>query len=595
VTGIFHIRAITINAKGKALGHETNDPDHLNRLNAVLAAPRPRGVVLQDYVVAHDCVDWQLSRKFWEERGPAAFLSGDVPYVVTNDGHLAGNAVAVLLASCAEAAGNGTLEDRIDVLELGAGSGLFAKQFLDQLRASDAPNAALVYDRLTYWVTDGSEAMITAIQDHGLLGDHQGHVTCRPARAPGIADMLGDAAPFGHFRAVFTNYLLDSLPFTILSLLGDQVHELRLRTAIAEGAELSQFTSLSEDQIIARFQDRDGIDTQGLADIYPALVIDGRYDRVARAELPLAETIPPGPARKDGPRPYLHCFGALACIGEMLDLLRPDGFMLISDYGLAEIDADSRAIEFQHFGGSVAVGLNFEAVGRVFDTPEHGQVIAPESSPEHLLSRMITRAPAGNAADVFKQHYGKENWDRLSKPLSEAQELVGNGQIEAARWAYKTALGLQPFNWAVLQEIAGFLCYHLEDYEGALNMARETLELNHISPGAWNVVGDCFFYTDNLAEAAEAYEKARQVNPKDVRAVLNLAWVAMHEDRPGEALGLIATGLALDVTGEFREALLGKQEQVLARQSRKYSDDMLRGMNRIRGHGDLPGWDGPDG
>jgi tetratricopeptide (TPR) repeat protein len=576
------------------LGRKTNNPDNLSKLNAVLSAPRPIGATLQDYALAHECVDWQLSRRFWEERGPAAFLSGDVPYVVTNDGHLAGNAVAVLLASCDEAAGNGTLEDSINLLELGAGSGLFAKQFLDQLRASDAVNAELVYDRLTYWVTDGSDAMIVAIQDHGLLADHKDHITCLPARAPGIAAMLGDAAPTGHFRAVYTNYLLDSLPFTILSLLDDQVHELRLRTSIAEDADLSQFTSLTEDEIVARFHRDCALDLEGLSDIFPALVIDGRYDRIDRADLPLGETIPRGPDREDGPRPYLHCFGALACIDEMLDLLRPDGFMLISDYGLAEIDPGSRAVEFQHFGGSVAVGLNFEAVNRVFNTPERGHVIAPESSPDHLLSRMITHAPAASAADVFKQRYAKANWDRLTKPLSEAQELVSNGQIEAARWAYRTALSLQPSNWAVLEEIAGFLCYHLEDYEGALHMAREALELNHISPGAWNVVGDCFFYTDNLTEASEAYEKARQVNPRDVRAVLNLAWVATHEDRPEEALTLIAKGLAMDVTGTFREALLGKQEQVLARQGKKYNDDLLRGMNRIRGHADLPGWVGSE-
>ncbi len=563
--------------------HEPTSPN-LDQLSALLARDRPAGTVLQDYCPAFDCIDWQLSRRFWDQRGPQAFFDGDVPYVVTNDGYLAGNAVAVLLASAQVAADNGTLEDEIKVMELGAGSGLFAKQFLDQLAASDHDIAATVYDRLTYVVTDGSDAMIAAIESRGILADHADHVTCLPARLPGLADALGAHTMTGQFRAVFANYLLDSLPFTILSLQGDKVHELRLRTAVADGIDLSQYTTLDEAEITARLQNDEIEDLTGL---YAALVIDGRYDPVDRHALPLPDAIPDGPA--DAPCPYLHCHGALACIGEVTHLLRPDGFMLATDYGLADPDPAREAFEFQHFGGSVAIGLNFEAVSRVFDGRDGIQVVAPDSDTDHLLSRLIGPAPAPAVTKVFRDRYSKATWDRLTQPLKDAQDMVSHGQIEAARWKYDEALRLQPHNWAVLEEIAGFLTYHLEDYDAGLAMGRAALELNHMSPGAWNIVGDCFFYSDHLNEAAQAYEKASQSSPQDVRCLLNMAWVATRADRPAQALEFIAKGLALDTDGTFREALLDKQRQVLDRQAAKHQADTLRGFNRIRSHRNLPG------
>ena len=119
-------------------------------------------------------------------------------------------------------------------------------------------------------------------------------------------------------------------------------------------------------------------------------------------------------------------------------------------------------------------------------------------------------------------------------------------------------------------------------------MARQALERNHLSPTLWNIAGDCFFYSDDVAEAAEAYGQALTLSPRDVRSHLNLAWVAAHLDRPADALRYIAEGLALDHTCSFREALLAKQTEILDHQTQRHHDDLVSGLNRIRGHRDLP-------
>ncbi|MEM7318155.1 MAG: hypothetical protein AAF408_03945 [Pseudomonadota bacterium] len=90
-------------------------------------------------------------------------------------------------------------------------------------------------------------------------------------------------------------------------------------------------------------------------------------------------------------------------------------------------------------------------------------------------------------------------------------------------------------------------------------MARAGIERKHLSPGLWNIAGDCLFYTDNINEAREAYLQASDVSPRDIRSLLNLAWIAARVRQDDVALRYIAQGLALDHDDTFREVLLAKQ------------------------------------
>src|SRR5262249_37044840 len=66
-------------------------------------------------------------------------------------------------------------------------------------------------------------------------------------------------------------------------------------------------------------------------------------------------------------------------------------------------------------------------------------------------------------------------------------------------------------------------------------------------------------------EARQAYLRAARLGAHDVRSRMGLAWVCTRQkDYPG-ALARIAEGLALDPAGQYREPLLQKQTEVLAR------------------------------
>ena len=66
------------------------------------------------------------------------------------------------------------------------------------------------------------------------------------------------------------------------------------------------------------------------------------------------------------------------------------------------------------------------------------------------------------------------------------------------------------------------------------------------------------------AEARSAYEKAVRVNASDVRAHYSLAWCHAREKNFPAALDMISKAFALDRTGEHRDRLLQKQQEVLA-------------------------------
>ena len=65
------------------------------------------------------------------------------------------------------------------------------------------------------------------------------------------------------------------------------------------------------------------------------------------------------------------------------------------------------------------------------------------------------------------------------------------------------------------------------------------------------------------------------------RSQYNLAWVHTRERNYGAALASIAEALSLDKTGEFRDRLLQKQQEVLNRLSLRHQQEYLLLVNLV--------------
>jgi tetratricopeptide (TPR) repeat protein len=153
--------------------------------------------------------------------------------------------------------------------------------------------------------------------------------------------------------------------------------------------------------------------------------------------------------------------------------------------------------------------------------------------------------------------------------------------VDSAARAYREALERQPNNWVLANEVAHFLTFALREPRSGADMARAGLALNPLSAELWNTLGDALFEWGRLTEARQAYLRAEQLNESDVRSRYNLAWVYSAEKDYAGALRKIAEAFALDRTGEYRERLMQKQTEVLARLADRNQQEMRRIANRI--------------
>ena len=142
-----------------------------------------------------------------------------------------------------------------------------------------------------------------------------------------------------------------------------------------------------------------------------------------------------------------------------------------------------------------------------------------------------------------------------------------HGRFELAATFYHEAMKRQPGNWVLLNEISTFLTFSMRDPKAGIDMAKLALALNPTcSAELWNTLGDGLYEFGRTAEARSAYLKALAVNSSDVRSRYNLAWVHTRERDYPAALEMHRGSAGLDKTGEFRERLLQKQQEVLGQQ-----------------------------
>jgi tetratricopeptide (TPR) repeat protein len=557
----------------------------------VLVRGELAGVSLQDLATIPSSIPWLRSQRYWANAGAEVFTSGEVPYGVTNNGETSRKAVEMYLASLRAAEQSGCREASSYVLELGSGIGLFAKLFLDQLRARSKRD----YERTTYIVADYSKGLLDDTRKTGVFAAHEGrvrrvHLPTRDWRAA-LATGLPEAT--GAIRAIHGNYLLDSLPFTILSSLDGRLFELRIRTRLR--AELLRPGMQPPSTT-------DALEVESwLADILEsvpesantALEFEAEYVPVERASLPLPELIPDATlagATDSTPRAsvqVLHGYGAIEFLGEALGALRADGYFVAMDYNVES--PRSSPIEFQTYGASVAAGVNFgQLVAFARARPDCQVGVPPEDAPA-LQARCFARGgvPA-EVIQLFETVYSREAAERRNVPLRAAEENAREQRYEAARAKFAEACRLEPYNWLLLEFVGLFLANTLHEHESALEVTRRALLLNHLAPELWNLLGDCHFNLGDMAEAEPAYREAMRLSPRDARGFANLAYVYLKRGESADALRLIGQALALDRFGELREELLNKQNEALAARILASQRTKRHADNRRIGHHALP-------
>ncbi len=543
--------------------------------------------VVQDFVPLADSLEWDLGQQYLRDRGNKAFISdaSPVPFVINNDGTLSRNAAEVFFASLVAAEKNGTLEDEIFVLELGIGVGLFARFFLDHFKELCVKNRKGFYDRLCYVAADRSQRMLLDVLRHGVLGNHPGRYCVRNVDAMNPDAELPHDVRFRHikgkpFRAVFLNYLLDCLPAAVLEIDEDRVKQLCVRTCIARNVTLSAHTDMSLKQLQARAKANDSRSRQELLEVYGLFASEYDYRPVEIKKVPLGDFALEYSRRMS--KRVLHSYGAIQSLEKLLDLVTDDGFILVNDYGPTQTTRDDE-FEHQRFSLATFVGVNFPLLKAYFGDQGKCQFVHPTGSDSRgIHTRLLGRKLDTDTVTRFYACFSDAAHEQVLEPIGKARMCLRAGRFELAADFYQQALKLQPRNWLLLNEVSSFLTFSMRDLKAAIDMAKLALGLNPTcSAELWNTLGDALFEFGRTAEARGAYQKAMAVNNSDVRSRYNLAWVLAREGDHAAALRHIADALALDKTGEYRDRLLQKHSEVVARLAMRHQTEYFLLINLV--------------
>ena len=531
----------------------------------ILAGGAGRGVALEEFGPIWNSARLRLGRASWGTSGLEPFLTHAVPYTGTSSGRLSEDAVRVFLASAGQ-------RDDYRVLELGAGSGVFAKLFLDHLR-NLAPD---VYHRTTYVVTDASQSMLAAQDAHALLDPHAARVERY------VLDATCDIPPTGDFDAVLGTYVLDSLPFDLLAVKDGRVWRKEACTAV-EG-------SVCDDPggLIAALRDDDPAALAEWQWIAPHLALQTRHTEVNRAELSFGNSLPTDTGAET--MPFVHCYGALACIEASLRALRPGGVAIFSDYGHLAPLPRYEFLEFQTYGNSVAVGVNFFQLTAAFENWTGAVLYRPAKDAGTLHTRVVQKATTElqPLQDLIETLYGADAYRAQNDPLDKARMAMKSRYFESARSAYLDALRLQPENWAIMEEIASVFLMATEDYDAAIDMADQGLVRNPVSAGLWRARGEALLALGRLQEARIAYEHLAVLAPTVAGSWRCLAELCVAEDDLKGALEAVATALSHDHDCEEQDALLDIQKTVLQAMALKHHSVLTGTANQMRGLDTLP-------
>ena len=555
-----------------------SDTSPLDALGSVTTEPTE----IEDFRPLAECLEWRLADIYWQQEGVIPFVRNDVPYLVNNTGRLSENAAALAFEAFDER--RASLPARLTLLELGAGTGLHARYFLDAFAGRCREAGRDYYDRLTFVVTDRFDRTVRGWEETGLFADHQGHVAVRVCDAanPGALTIPGgDAAPALEAPvAVFCNYLFDVLPSRIVRRNSADLEQLCVRTHLPGGAaalKLAGLASLDEARSLAARGEY--ADLARLLPLLPQLDFETAFHPwtpANEADEALASTLA-------GEDRVIVNGGALDCLDRILALLHPSGFILVNDYGPVRFEDVSSHIGVQRFGGSVALGLNFPLLEQVLSARGF-TVLAPEGDGERRVhTRLIGRQVGSKTGETLSGRFRLESDRYLDAPLEEARRHVAAGRSTEAVAAYRVVIERNPRDWQMLGEAAEYVGLQLRDYHAGFEIARAALERNPwCSSWLWNVLGDCLFCKEKLEEAHEAYRQAGRIDPEDPRTNLNLAYTFTARGSLDEALVAIARGLAQDGRGRgaYRARLLEKQGQILGMMSERATAEAERMIKR---------------
>jgi hypothetical protein len=368
---------------------------------------------------------WRLQRRFYAQRGIAAFSQGTVPHYITSNPFIAKAYARVVLGYLRDLAPRLRPGQPVYLIELGAGTGRFGFHFVKSLSALLA-QSPLQGIRFCYVLTDFSPGSVAAWQVHPalqpLVAAHQLDFAVFDAAAPDALALQGSGAVLSpgaleNPLIVLANYVLDGIPQDAFRLQDGQLYE-----------SLVTLTS---------FQPEPDLDAPGLLDrldvLYEARPVHGDY-----YDDPACNRLLSTYARGPEEGVLLFPCAALACLAYLRRLSGDRLLLLTGDKGdpTAEARLPQSAPELVHHG-SVSLMVNHHALGE-YVRQAGGQVFTTTHRHAHLnVSAFVLDAHPAEHAETRHaygdavQTFGPDDWFLVTKILAGHLDGLALDQILA--------------------------------------------------------------------------------------------------------------------------------------------------------------------
>lgn len=494
-----------------------------------------------------DSIQWRIHHAYYQQRGAGAWLEHEIPYQSTSNIAAVKRHVRMFTALIAERAASPDSPTGDDgtsplwVLEVGAGSGHFAANFLRALHV----HAPAVAARTRYVASDYSSKNL-----HDLARSRHLTALIEAGRViPAMYDVnLGGALrdPDGHplvldatFSMLVANYVCSAIAMTPLqkdhaswSELWVETRERSVESRLAdESAEVLAVrpNSLAE---LPRTSAWQTLDSDLVAAFGP---FHGQVIEAAAAAYDQATLF--------YPRRYFDFL-------RTFEPLTTDALLITCDYGTirSSVMDGHFGRPPQHYGNSLGQSVMFTLFDS-FAGVASCDVMRNQHELDSVHIAVVSRARLGaevRAALDVGRLLGKNESDSLLDLAAAARHLALRDETLAALRCYQACIELDPDNARIRHDFADL----------ALSDQRSQLALTHLLAGRalepegydWDfLLGRAHYQCGSSEDALLAYERSLVIGPHP-QTWLNLGAIHRDERRHEEALRCFREALLLDPT-----------------------------------------------
>lgn len=520
--------------------------------------------VVEDGVRLSESSLWDLQRAFFARQDPGEWSRSRVPSYITSNAFVARAAARTVMGfldDCREGR-LGPVPGRVEVLELGAGSGRFAYGVLRELerRQARAPSGT---PRVRYVLTDLDAAPLDALRRNprfarflasGLLdfavidAEAAGEPEARLLHSGDAIPAQGDGP-----LVVLANYVFDGIRTDVFEVRDGALHESRLRLSCPEGMDPKDPGTLP--RFVTRFE-------QGPAGEAP--YGDPEWDLLLRhyaARL------------SDG-----HFLFPIATLRLLRRLRRMAGdrlLVLASDRGHVH-EAALLGLEAPHLArhGSFSVDVNFHALALHADETG-GHALLPAHHPAHLATVGLVwgAAEPGRTAAAYHEAFdegGPEDVHLLKRVMERQTERLDVERalawLRVSAWDPAVFMRCAPAIQAGLDAAPPVLRFDVLDAARRVQEAYFPIgEHEDVS----FALGELFQSLDAIPEAQEAFEESARLFGRTSQTLHRLALCASALHRLPEALALVEDALRVEPGFETARAMRIALQAELHRRPRK--------------------------